>query len=160
MGPSGNPSGPFGRRTGGPKGIDGDVPFLRPHENAIDRALRWLAKHQGLNGRWGVADYFQNCTEVGAKCEPGQAHDKPHAAGDIACTAYALLCFLANGHVHTQPNTSRGGEKRIDYLVSQEQEGRFAQTNNMYAIAVATLALVEASAMAPEDRALRRLRSV
>jgi len=120
-------------------------------ENAVDSALRWFKKHQSPNGQWDVDGYVTNCAEA-AKCEPGDEHTD--AAGDVACTAYALLCYLGRGYDHRMPSRYRLTVKKgLDWLLSmQEADGSLGARN--YEHAIAAMALAEAYGMA-NDLALR-----
>jgi hypothetical protein len=118
--------------------------------SSIEAALRWFKRHQSPNGMWDVDQYQNNCIEAG-KCEPGvnQAGD-----ADIACTAYAVMCFLGAGYDHVAPTTYRPVvTKAIDWLLTQQKaDGLFGERN--YEHAVVTMALAEAYGMT-EDLRLR-----
>ncbi len=118
--------------------------------SSIEAALRWFKRHQSPNGMWDVDQYQNNCIEAG-KCEPGvnQAGD-----ADIACTAYAVMCFLGAGYDHVAPTKYRPVvTKAIDWLLAQQKaDGLFGERN--YEHAVATMALAEAYGMT-EDHRLR-----
>ena len=118
--------------------------------SSIEAALRWFKRHQSANGMWDVDQYQANCTE-GMKCEPGvnQAGD-----ADVACTAYAVMCFLGAGYDHVTPNKYRPViTKAIDWLLAQQKaDGSFGERN--YEHAVATMALAEALGMS-NDQNLR-----
>lgn len=144
MGPGGPPSGMFSARKGGGKfratGKHGD----HGRTSSTASALRWFKRHQSANGMWDVDGYQANCMDGGAKCEPG----KPQAGdADVACTAYALLCYLGAGYDHRTPNTFRPVvDKGIKWLLSaQKADGLLGERN--YEHAVATMALAEAYAM-------------
>jgi hypothetical protein len=155
IGVGGNPSGIWGRpdgdntKRGQPKGHrPKNIPTgVLP---SVDRALRWFKRHQSPNGMWDVDGYMVNCTE-GEKCEPGK-----NQAGnaDIACTGYALMCFLGGGYDHRTPGTYKTTvRKGLDYLLSaQKPDGSFGDRN--YEHAVATMALAEAYGIT-NDRTLR-----
>jgi hypothetical protein len=145
IGAGGGSSGMFGSRNGGgKKRALGKYGGSRGSESAVDAALRWFKKHQSANGQWDVDAYQGNCGD-GAKCEPGTEHTD--ASGDIACTGYAILCFLGAGYDHRMPSKYKATVKKaIDYLVSvQNGDGSFGEQN--YTHAVATMALAEAYAM-------------
>ena len=151
--PGGGASGMMGRPTGGGKkkalakggGSAGS-------EKAVDGALRWFKKHQSPNGQWDVDGYAANCSDAGARCEPGSEHTGEE--GDIACTAYALLCYLGAGYDHRMPGTFRTTVKKgVDWLVAaQKADGLWGERN--YEHAIATMAIAEAYAMS-NDPALR-----
>ncbi|MBA3710312.1 MAG: terpene cyclase/mutase family protein [Planctomycetes bacterium] len=116
-----------------------------------ENALRWFKKHQSPNGMWDVDGYQLNCGDAGGRCEPGTEH--VGADGDVACTAYAVMCFLGAGYDHhtgTYRNVVKHG---LDFLLSvQKADGSFGDRN--YEHAIATMAIADACAMS-EDRALR-----
>jgi hypothetical protein len=143
-------SGIFGNRIG-----DGKRRALRDtcgnckhSEDAVDRALRWFKKHQSANGQWDVVAYPNNCTDAGAKCEPGDPGAwNSKSATDVAATGYALLCFLGAGYDHRMQSKYRATvRKGIDYLLSvQAADGLWGERN--YEHPVATMAIAECYAM-------------
>jgi hypothetical protein len=145
IGAGGGSAGMFGNRNGGGKRRAlAKGGGSRASESAVDAALRWFKRHQSPNGMWDVEKYPVTCTET-PKCEPG----KPHGASDahVACTGYAVLCFLGAGYDHKTPNKYKTTvEKGLEYLRSvQTGEGNLGPRN--YEHAVATMALAEAYAM-------------
>ncbi|HYE07089.1 MAG TPA: prenyltransferase/squalene oxidase repeat-containing protein [Planctomycetota bacterium] len=116
----------------------------------VDRALRWFKRHQSPDGRWDVDGYQLNCAD-GGRCEPGTEH--VGISGDVACTAYALMCFNSAGYTHRVG----GGQYRkviaqaIEWLVAnQGADGVWGGRN--YEHAVATMAIAEAYAMSRDKR--------
>ena len=152
IGVSGGSSGMFSQRKGVGKiraghGDGRGIPHVRV--SSIDAALRWFKRHQSANGMWDVDQYQANCQENGIKCEPGV--NQPGDA-DIACTAYAVMCFLGAGYDHVTPNKYRPTvEKAIEWLLAQQKaDGLFGERN--YEHAVATMALAEALGMSNDQR--------
>ena len=145
MGAGGGASGAFGNRNGGGRKMSvGRFGGSKASESAVEAALRWFARHQSPNGQWDVDGYPANCPLAGAKCEPGTEFTGND--GDVACTGYALLCFLGAGYDHKTPNKWRAVVKGgIDWLVEREQDGVLDDRN--YAQGVATMALAEAYGM-------------
>ncbi|MDA3960147.1 MAG: terpene cyclase/mutase family protein [Planctomycetota bacterium] len=154
IGAGGASAGAFGLRGGGRKYAVGKYGGTKASEGAVDAALEWFARHQSPNGQWDVDGYQLNCAAPGTKCEPGTAHTG--SDGDVACTAYAVMCFLAGGY-----DQRTGGRYRkvvragVDWLVSQQAaDGSFGKRNYEHPIAV--MALAEAYAMTNE-RPLRKV---
>jgi len=146
IGAGGGAAGAFGSRNGGGRKVAvGRYGGSKASESAVEAALRWFARHQSPNGQWDVDGYPQNCTLPGPKCEPGTAHTGDD--GDIACTGYAVLCFLGAGYDHKTPNKWRKVVKGgIDWLVQkQAADGSLGARNYEHPIAV--MALAEAYAM-------------
>lgn len=105
-------------------------PHARITENAVDRALRWLAMHQSVDGSW-------DCATFG-----GGQHD-------TAVTALALLAFLGNG------NSSRFGTYRRNVAAAQGWLLRQQRADGhvgpfRYEAAIALMALCEAYGMSEE----------
>lgn len=121
-----------------------------PRKPAIDRALDWFKRHQSPNGQWDVDGYGANCAGEGLKCEPGRSHTG--ADGDLACTAYAVLCYLGMGYDHRMGSRYKKTVQRgLDWLVSQQgAEGLWGARN--YEHAIVTMAVAEAYAMTNDPR--------
>jgi hypothetical protein len=104
-------------------------------EEAVERGLDWLAKHQASNGSWST-DRFNvsgcNCTE---RSDKGQKHD-------IAGTAFGLLPFIGAGETHRKGKYAGVVARGLNYLLShQKNTGNFH--DNAYENALATTAVVE-----------------
>ncbi len=155
IGAGGGAKGLFGQRGQGrgPRHHRNDDTIRCPPRETmprVDRALRWFKRHQSPDGRWDVDGYQLNCAD-GGRCEPGTGH--VGMSGDIACTAYALMCFNSAGYTHRVG----GGQYRrtiaqaIDWLVAnQGADGLWGERN--YEHAIATLAIAEAYAMSNDQR--------
>ncbi len=107
-------------------------------EAAVARGLAWLAKQQRADGSWQL--------------------DGSDKGETIAATGLALAAFLGAGETHRQAKKYRiNVDRGLQYLlrncpVSGPNAGRLS--GNMYAQAIATLALCEAYGMT-KDPALR-----
>ncbi len=105
-------------------------------EESVENALRYLQRMQEPEGRW---------TQVYKEPEPtGGRSDM-----DSALTSLALLCFLASNHTPDAAGPYRDTvEKAIDWLLQQQRSnGDLRGEGDMYAQAMATLALAEAATM-------------
>ncbi|MHC4605973.1 MAG: HEAT repeat domain-containing protein [Planctomycetota bacterium] len=71
------------------------VPLHPGTEDAVLLHLRWLARHQNMDGSWSVTGYANNCWTTG-RCTPAPGTD----AYDIAVTGLSLFCFLEAGYSH------------------------------------------------------------
>lgn len=136
---NGSGTGTFGRPTGG-----GRLWMAKKHggseatENAVERALRWLAYHQEPDGHWDTVKY-----NSGPKT-------------DTAMTGMALLAFVGAGHTERVPSKYSENVKRaVAWLKSKQQpSGLIYDTTDAgshrgvgYPHAIATLAMVEAAGM-------------
>jgi hypothetical protein len=106
----------------------------------VDQALAWLAYHQEADGHWDAKKY-------GADVKT-----------DTACTGFALLAFLGAGHSERVGGYKGNVQRAVAWLKSkQDADGMIWDTSDDgahhrakgYPCAIATLALVEAAAMAP-----------
>jgi hypothetical protein len=136
-------------------------------EQAVERALAWLARHQDADGRWNAGTQrgagerpVRGDTDFTAHCPPGDrcAGECFYFDADTATTGLALLAFLGAGHTHTNTggtyasNVSRG----LDFLLAaQRPDGDLRGMNRpvgMYCHAIASLALCEAYALSGDER--------
>jgi hypothetical protein len=162
IGAGGGSSGMLGSRSGGgKKRALGRFGGNQASESAVDAALRWFKKHQSEDGRWDIKQYVDRCSEQ-PKCEPGfnwmENSTADYIGGGgihpetahIACTAYAVLCYLGAGYDHRMPSKYRDTVRRgIDYLVKSEgADGKWVGPG--YTQGAATMALAEAYAMSAD----------
>ncbi len=107
-------------------------------EDAVDKALKWLAEHQLPNGSWSYDHRLGPCQ---GKCsDPGTMPEALNGA-----TAMACLCFISHG------NTHRGGRYQaqviagLKFLISHmgPNGSMYEKGGRMYSHALATLALCE-----------------
>ncbi|GAA4427803.1 prenyltransferase/squalene oxidase repeat-containing protein [Bremerella cremea] len=118
-------------------------------EDAVERALRWIAAHQLPDGSWS---FNHHEVEVGKLSpNPGESLTKTGATG------LALLPFLGKGYTHMNENPYRDHIERGLYYLKANQivgpNGGDLQDGSMYGHGLATLALCEAYAMT-EDPSL------
>jgi hypothetical protein len=102
-------------------------------EAAVARGLDWLARQQKDDGHWEF---------------DGSSKDQ------VAATGMALLPFLAAGHSEKDAKYQRTVSSGVDWLVGKMGPGGSLGTNNMYAHAIATIALCEAAGRT-KDEALK-----
>ncbi|MHC4953293.1 MAG: prenyltransferase/squalene oxidase repeat-containing protein [Planctomycetota bacterium] len=111
--------------------------------HAVKAGLKWLAKHQGEDGRWASGE--------------GSSRVKRPVFHDTGVTALALLAFLGAGHTDRGEQAFAGNVRNgLRYLLTlQDEEGCFgtrASQHFMYGHAMATLALCEAYAATKNPR--------
>jgi len=112
-------------------------------EDAVQAALKWLARHQEENGSWTASK-----SKCGKCVTPGEADF------DTGVTALSLLAFLGAGYTHLSRDVHDGVcfgdvvKKAIQWLISQQDpEGCIGPRNvsqYMYNHAIAAMALAEA----------------
>jgi hypothetical protein len=110
-------------------------------EAAVAAGLRWLIRHQALDGHWGMHDFH-----VHGKCtcsSPGNTHD-------VAGTGMALMALLGAGQTHQVTSASSIYAKNVEralrwLLLRQAADGAFSV--NGYEHAIATIAVCEAYGM-------------
>ena len=121
-------------------------------EQAVARALEWLAAHQFPDGSWSFNHQLApNCR--GQCRNPGELAD-----ARIGATALALLPFLGAGQTHRQGKYRQQVQAGLYYLVNRMRVGPeggslFEPGGNMYSHGLAAIALTEAYAMT-RDRGL------
>lgn len=119
-------------------------------EDAVERALRWIAAHQLPDGSW---NFDHHKAEIGKLSpNPGEPLTRTGATG------LALLPFLGKGYTHMNDNPYRDQIEQGLYFLRANQivgpNGGDLQDGSMYGHGLAALALCEAYAMT-EDPALR-----
>ncbi len=130
-------------------------------EEAVLRGLRWLAEHQQLNGRWSLKDYTQDVRD----CNCHTQFEAEVVDNDTAGTAFGVLPFLGAGVAHNRApeKPAELAEYRnlvknaISFLAKRQvrsddplKDGSL--DGNMYAHAVATIALCEAYGISGDER--------
>lgn len=144
-------------------------------EEAVERALDWLARHQDQDGRWDAAtgrdtsgrpvagedDFTVHCP-AGEVCF-GTCH---YWEADTATTGLALLAYLGAGYTHREGKHATTVAKGLAFLKGvQKPDGDLrgaSRAVGMYCHAMASLALCEAYALTGdpelEDAAARAVR--
>ncbi len=155
----GGPQGKLGGRPGGENG--GGYPPGEPFNDAVRDALLWLSFHQtdlgdGL-GYWSGSAFDLECGRLDAEsiCD-GLSSTTQH---DVGLTGLALLAFLGAGNTHTDGEFAGTVKRSLKYLLEgQDMDGCLAprtSTTHTYDHIIATLALTEAYALAP-NRSLKK----
>jgi len=127
-------------------------------EDAVRRALDWLARHQSPAGYWDVDGFDARCQG----CRGGSSRVTCKNC-DVAVTALALLCFLGQNHTPENPWSPfrEHVSKAIAWLLSvAAPDGSLAGGDlryTMYSHGIATLALSEAYILTGQDELLEPL---
>ena len=111
-------------------------------ENAVALALQWLSKHQEKDGSWSPDQFMKHDPPDDQCTGPGTSTYR------IGISGLALLCFLGAGHSSTKGEHDDVVARGVGYLLSRQNgEGGFGASPNMYEQAIATLVLVEVTAL-------------
>jgi hypothetical protein len=133
----------------------------RESEAAVLRGLKWLADHQQSDGRWSLKNYSKDISD----CDCLGKLDAEVVDIDVAGTAFAVLPFLGAGVTHSQApeepaelgQYKKVVKKALTFLLKSQgqvinkdplQDGKLH--DNMYAHALATIALCEAYGLSNE----------
>ncbi len=157
FGGGGGASGAYGDRFGhGSLSAEGGSEGT---ESAVQAALLWLDRHQVKSGadagRWGAADWHNQCTNGGCT---GPSFAEPNNMGpgrgnahyDVGVTALALLAFLGNGNTHKIGEFKRTVRLGLKWIQNQQNANTGAigydegHGESTYNHAIATMALCEA----------------
>ncbi len=134
-------------------------------EQAVERSLDWLARHQDADGRWdgGTARHEDGSAVPGdddftVHCPPGQTcfGECAYWEADTALTGLALLAYLGAGYTHKEGKFATTVGNGLDFLLAQQKpDGDLRGSSKavgMYCHAMATLALCEAYALSLDGR--------
>jgi hypothetical protein len=120
-------------------------------EEAVERALDYLARHQANNGSWSFS-FSESCN---GECETVRDRTASHIT---AATGLALLCFLGAGKTEEDDVYGSHVSQAIYYLQNtlkrDSTQGHWVGTESsaqMYEHGIATLALCEACHMKPSE---------
>jgi hypothetical protein len=111
-------------------------------EEAVERGLQWLLRHQGPAGNWSL-----NCAP---HCTEGPCPGNDQMISDTAATGLALLPMLGAGHSHIEPGRYQSSiDRGLTWLKgAQQPSGELylggGGNSRMYSHAIATMALCEA----------------
>ena len=115
-------------------------------EEAVDRGLAWLARHQAADGSWRF-------DLSGCRCDGG-CRDAGSVTSTTAATGVALLPFLGAGHTHIEGEHRETVSRGLYYLMSRMRmttRGGDLGEGTMYGHGIATMALAEALGMTRDD---------
>ncbi|MCA1686796.1 MAG: hypothetical protein LC745_12675, partial [Planctomycetia bacterium] len=134
-------------------------------EQAVERALDWLARHQDIDGHWdgGTAKDDDGNTARGdddftVHCPPGETCFGAcrYWEADNALTGLALLSYLGAGYTQTDGKYAETVTKGLEFLLAgQKPDGDLrgkSRAVGMYCHAMATIALCEAYALTGDER--------
>jgi hypothetical protein len=136
--------GSFGQRGGGGRRL-----MVKRHggsvatEDAVNKALQWLAYHQEPDGHWDTRKFGAVGTGHGEAMQP-----------DTAMTSLAVLAFLGAGHTERVGQYKENVQRAVGWLIDKQQPNGlvFNKTDQArghgYSAAMATMALAEAAGMA------------
>ena len=121
-------------------------------EQAVDRALKWIAIHQMPDGGWSFD--LKACPSCQGQCSHG---GEGHAKDRGGATAMALLPFLGRGYTHREGPYKAQVEQGIAFLagLSIKGKGNVYQPGgggNLYSQGLAGIALSECYAMTQDPR--------
>ncbi|MBL8799234.1 MAG: terpene cyclase/mutase family protein, partial [Planctomycetia bacterium] len=107
-------------------------------EAAVAGGLKWIVRHQALDGHWGMHDFH-----VHGRCNCGNAGGNH----DVAGTGFGLLPLLGAGETHKGTGKNHLYAKNVEralkwYITRQGADGSLS--GNGYEHAIATLCLCEA----------------
>lgn len=114
---------------------------------ALDRALRWLAKQQRPDGRWSLdGPYADGATRT-------------RFSTDVGATALALLAFLGDGHTHQSGEFTDVVGKGLTWLKTQQRsDGEIydgseeGEEPSVYSHAISTIVLCESLALTGDEQ--------
>jgi len=143
---------PFQRAPEQRKGLIAKLGGTPQSEEAVDHALRFLARQQEPDGRW---------TQVSEESLPGKRAYNSH---DMAITGLALLTFLARDNSPFEAGPYRQTIRRgLNYLLTNQSadgdlrgppefRGPASQQANLYDHAIAMLAISECALLTGDAR--------
>ncbi|MEW4452653.1 hypothetical protein AB1L30_08255 [Bremerella sp. JC817] len=142
-------------RKGGGAG-DGAVRPSRETEEAIERGLAFLARHQSADGRWSLRGF----AAVHPENFPIYQDELATLNSDTAATGLALLAFLGAGYDHLSDKYEDEVRNGVMFLVENqkpngdlyiEMDAASNSSCRLYSHAIAALSLCEAYGMTQDE---------
>lgn len=126
----------------------------RASEQAVARALKWLAAHQLPDGSWAFD--HRVCPTCQGKCPDGGTLGAKHRIG---ATAMALMPFLGAGQTHREGNYKKTVHAGLYFIVRNMKVGRAGGDctepgGSMYSHGLASIILCEAYGMTQDKELL------
>lgn len=149
--------GSFGR--GGKLGNRGQLAG-KPHQKAVDDALKWLRYHQDPEGYWSCNEFDNQCGRL-ADANKVKSWDPCDGRGspqhDVGVTGLALLAFLGHGDTDSTGPYRETVKNALRWLIGEQDRttGRIGRGDHLeatYDHIIATLALTEAAAITQQFR--------
>ncbi len=129
-------------------------------EEAVDRALRWIANHQLPDGSWSFD--LEKCPSCAGKCSHSGKGKQADRGG---ATAMAILPFLGRGYTHLQGKEEykkpiEAGVAFLTQLAMKNNGKAYEQGGNLYSQGLVGIALSECYAMSQDQRLAAPTQSV
>ena len=142
IGLGGGAGGSFGGRRGGRKRARRGRG--RKAQEAVDRGLEWLSRHQSADGSWD-SDAFNSLD--GGQCDCLK-DSKGQALYDVGVSGLSVLCFLGAGETHKVGSYKKTVRRGLKWLRAQQDgDGCFGDrtvSNFTYNHSIGALAMAEA----------------
>ncbi|GJM22777.1 MAG: squalene--hopene cyclase [Planctomycetota bacterium] len=149
----------FGPRSGGP----GTRKFIHRGDVVqanVEAALRWLMHHQNGAGYWSANAFDDECFEQSDVVGEIACSGRGKPVYDVGVSGLSLLAFLGAGYTPSYGRYQQTVKRGMRWLIDQQAEnGNFADPRHnlhTYDHAIATLAMIEASAMSGQGYRYRR----
>ncbi|MGH7163421.1 MAG: HEAT repeat domain-containing protein, partial [Planctomycetota bacterium] len=134
-----------------------ELGISRLTEEAVERGLGWLARHQSLDGRWSGDRFFDRCELFyGKSCQIGARLGD----WDLGMTGISLLAFYGAGYRPDQGRYKDNVLRAQVYCAARQwADGDFGGQGDLiggYTRPIATIALAEAYGTAADPEYLER----